>query len=629
MGRALACLLFVAVLAWATPASAQFDRAREERNYSKTKERSAEYNTPEYQAEMSRRAQQGILERPGILAADPERRFEGNLCTSPVDGCAGDVRFFDWEPKGHGISRPLLFTARNGATISGRMWATRAGPAKRPGIVITSGSVQAPEQLYWFAATNLAKRGYVVFTWDPQGQGRSDTPGEGVDAGEGVPSQQGRPFYDNTEDALDFFFSTPSSPYSPRKSCTTGTSHAPKQSRRVAEGKNAAHNPLWEMLDGSRVGVAGHSFGAAGVSFVGQRDPRVDAIVAWDNLATPSSAMSVPSCASAPETRRPAPITKPGLGMSNDYGLTPTPYRSAPDPQSKNAASRAYSAAGVDTGQLNIRGGTHYEYSYIPSDSFGATLRGMDLVAWYTTAWFDKYVKRDRSADSRLATTRWRDDRPGAAVDPDKDGNLFSFYLRSRLDLRLAGGGRLRCEDMRNGRCALRRDCEAVPFSYVRLALTPDRPQPYRACPAARTSCLPRRLAVSGRRIGPARLGRSSAAFNRRHRRVKRARSASRYCVRGGGRFLMASRKGKITLVASTARGHRTRSVGPGRRVRGGRIKGARRIGRGLLVGHRMAGGRVIYGVRRGRVRFLAVVPRRQAVAARSLARRLRSLGLR
>ena len=49
-------------------------------------------------------------------------------------------------------------------------------------------------------------------------------------------------------------------------------------------GLNAAYNPLWQLLNPKKIGLAGHSFGAAGVSFVGQKDPRVSAIVAWDNL---------------------------------------------------------------------------------------------------------------------------------------------------------------------------------------------------------------------------------------------------------------------------------------------------------------------------------------------------------
>ena len=75
--------------------------------------------------------------------------------------------------------------------------------------MITTGSVQAPETLYWGLAAALAKHGYVVLTYDVQGQGRSDTFGEGPDQQEGVPSQAGQPFYDGTEDALDFLLSSP------------------------------------------------------------------------------------------------------------------------------------------------------------------------------------------------------------------------------------------------------------------------------------------------------------------------------------------------------------------------------------------------------------------------------------
>ena len=45
-------------------------------------------------------------------------------------------------------------------------------------------------------------------------------------------------------------------------------------------------------------------------------------------------------------------------------------------------------------------------------------------------------------------------------------------------------------------------------------------------------------------------------------------------------------------------------------------------------MGHREGGGRVLYGIRRGRVRFLAAVTRRQVGRRRSLARRLEALGL-
>src|SRR3954447_26383217 len=129
------------LLAAAAPASAQFSPDREARNYSKIKERKAEYSTPEYQAELRKRSAENQADTTRTKAADPERNFDLTLCSTHNDGCAGDVRLYDWERNGPGLSRPVLFTARNGAVLSGHVWATRSGPAKRPGVVITNGSI--------------------------------------------------------------------------------------------------------------------------------------------------------------------------------------------------------------------------------------------------------------------------------------------------------------------------------------------------------------------------------------------------------------------------------------------------------------------------------------------------------
>ncbi len=147
-----------------------------------------------------------------------------------------------------------------------------------------------------------------------------------------------------------------------------------------------------------------------------------------------------------------------------------------PDPEAKSLASTAFSRARVDTGELVIRGGTHYEFSYIPTPTFGATLRGIDLSAWYTTAWMDRYVKGDPTALRRLVSDRWRHDGIGASVDPAGDGNLFSRYYRSRLDLGHDGGRRVRCENLRRG-CddLVRRDGRPASYSYLAVATSPDR----------------------------------------------------------------------------------------------------------------------------------------------------------
>jgi dienelactone hydrolase len=561
MRRLLFTLVFAGLLALA-PAASAFDPVAEGQNFNKGNERQAIYDTPEYQALLAQVSVQNRAAAMAMQAADPERNFLAQLCATGENGCAGDVRLYDWQAKGYGIVQKVLWTARSGATISGHVWATKAGPAKRPGIVITNGSVQASEQLYWFVAQTLAKAGYVVLTWDPQNQGQSDSNGADPDQQEGFPAQSdGRPFYDGTVDALDFFFSTPSSPYAPRASCNSGTSHADKQQRRVKAGLNAGYNPFWELLDRDRVGIAGHSYGAAGVSYVGQWDPRVKATVAFDNLGStdPNAGLGESPCADASQRTVP-PISKPALGMSADYFIPPTPNTSDPDPLGKSKSSLDYSKHGIDTGEIVIRGGTHYDFDWIPNHGFPATLRGADEIAWYTTAWFDKYVKGDANADDRLLTDGWRSDAQEAAVDPHQDGNMFSWYYRSRLDIGLSGGGRFVCEDMRTGCPGMRSGASATgAYEYIKIATSPDDAS---AAPPGVPGgsdvggCTKGAHRVVALHYGRTRIVRATVYINGKRVRVYRGKRIKRVVIppAGGGRHVV-----KIVLRSST--GHRYTSV--------------------------------------------------------------------
>ena len=481
--RTAACGAACTISLLSAASALAFDPEREQQNYQKTTERDRYIvKTPEFQARLAQQEAQDNVDLAQIAAAEApalatqdQRNFAGNVCSNRKRECAGDVRFYDWEATVPGaIVEPVLFTGRSGATLSGTVWATEAGPATRPAIVITTGSVQAPETLYWGLAAFLAQRGYVVLTYDVQGQGRSDTFGEDDDEGEGVPAQQAPNFLDGTEDALDFMLSTPAGPYLPRASCTSGTSHAERHLSRVGLGLNAAFNPLHGLVDPSRIGVAGHSLGASSVSYIGQKDPRIDAIVAWDNL---SNTNSKGSCDSAPESRADTAITKPALGISNDYGLTPTPMTADPaNPLSKSTAFDLYKTAGVDSMQVNIRGGTHFESSFIPGQtvpSFGqATLRGYDAVAWYTGAWFDKYVRCQgdpgcaAEAERELLTTRWQSDQRNGEVDAAGDPNLYSFYFPSRYDF-TTNAGKVVCDDMRAGCPSMAPDGGPANFSLL------------------------------------------------------------------------------------------------------------------------------------------------------------------
>jgi pimeloyl-ACP methyl ester carboxylesterase len=486
----LICALASPVTSYATeheepPTS--FEPVLEAENFSITQQRQAIYDTPEYQQQLAEQGAKNREEATTEQAGDPERNFSGDLCYEGENGCAGDVRLYKWEKSGYGRVRKVLFTARNGATISARIWSAvnpATNPnAKLPGIVITNGSVQADEQLYWYAAQALAKDGYLVMTFDPQGQGQSDTFGQAPDEQEGFPAQSdGRPFFDGTEDAINFFLSNPKHPYVPVPSCETGTSHAAKQNERVKKGLDAPYNPFWHELKTTQIGLAGHSYGAAGVSYIGQWDPRVKAIVAWDNLAAPNpnektgasgGGPAEKPCPSTPADRTVPPITKPALGMSADYFLPPTPNKELPNPQAKSTESHAYSEGGVDSGEIIIRGGSHLDFSFIPNQAFGASLRGADEIAWYTSAWFDKYVKHQTSADKRLLTNRWREDPVEAAVDRHHDGDAMSFYYYSRLDVRLASGEAFDCENLRKGCPGMFTEREPGSYSYLATDTSP------------------------------------------------------------------------------------------------------------------------------------------------------------
>jgi len=573
----------------------------------KTQERQQDYNTPAFRALQAAAAARRVVEQVAIPVNDPERLPLTDPCTVGA-ACVGDVRLDRWETDAGGIVRPVLFTARDGATLSGHVWATRSGPARRPAILIINGSILAFEEIYWWAAQTLAKAGYVVMTFDAQGEGRSDQFGEDPDRAEAPiagtpPLGSGLPFYDGGADALGFLLSTPDEPYVPVASRTSSTSHAPKQARRVRSGLNPAFNPLWDMIDPARIGLAGHSYGAIAASYLAQSDPRVGAAVGWDSLcrpvqpapteleefSSPGSGIGPglptalnsfgPRCFGAPPAPQPK-LSKPALGLTGDYLLTPVPYTSAPDPLFKSQASHRFSAAGVDSGQIIIRGGTHSESSYIPLAAATATLRGIDLIAWYTAAWFDKYLRDDPTADARLLTDRWRHDAANAAVDTNGDTNLFSELYRSRLDIRTATGTRVTCEDLRAGCRVLRPaadDCGPNEFGYLRIATSADTgTNPLvAACSTTAVRC-------ASRRRFTIRIGKPGQMLRKIVVRINGRRVAVRAARAGGPASALIDLRGRsrstvaVTITARTGAGRPYREIRRYRLCRRSKTPGAR-----------------------------------------------------
>jgi len=171
----------------------------------------------------------------------------------------------------------------------------------------------------------------------------------------------------------------------------------------------------------------------------------------------------------------------------------------------------------------------------------------------------------------------------------------------------------------------------------VDVHLTSDGPLRLRLRGCGRTlvaGCLSRRSSIGPRNIGRIRLARTRRQLGRlRVQPRRRTRRTFRYCVRRSrGRvvavFSSRSRRGRVRLVTSTSRYHRMRRVGRGATVR----RLARsfphrvRIGRGLYLAG--PGSRRLFGVRHGRVRFVAVADRRLTARPSLLPRYLRLAGL-
>jgi dienelactone hydrolase len=368
-----------------------------------------------------------------------------------------------------GVSERISFTNRYGALLNGTVYKPKPGARDPytgavlrgpfPGVVITEGSVQGSEGMYRWLAEDLAERGYVVLTYDVQGQGGGETlphePVPGTDSnalpfcnpfatpkdGEefgcpGVPFQQLSNFVVGTEDALSFFTSTPSQHYANPRS----------------EGaKVSAFNPYWQSFDRStdthtvtpgrttKIAIIGHSMGAAAVSKVQGTDKRVEAVVALDKLTGPGASGPLDGSGNKPVV--------PGLGMQSEYGFTVSPYLASsgssltpepspggPDPKRERATGYdAWRKAGVDSMVVVPRASTHLDYTDIPL-VLPASRYGQDLSSHYVQAWLDRYLKH-RSNDAALTGDTFRYLEPAgngvwAPVTLHR-ASLLSFYYCS------------------------------------------------------------------------------------------------------------------------------------------------------------------------------------------------------
>ena len=196
------------------------------------------------------------------------------------------------------------------------------------------------------------------------------------------------------------------------------------------------------------------------MSQIGQRDPRVSAVVSWDR------AQSSP----LPDD---LPLRTPTMFQTADYNCqqvpvcVPQPYTSPPDyhgPGNKDQDFQRLRAAGVDTMKVSIRDATHLDYTSFGLAGTGSRY-GAAVASYYTLAWFDKYLRRDPDALRRLTAATF--DASGdvhnisaGQFDPATQSNVPAYLAGRRVLDRLSfhfrsgywlDGGAVACDDLRAG----------------------------------------------------------------------------------------------------------------------------------------------------------------------------------
>jgi pimeloyl-ACP methyl ester carboxylesterase len=397
-----------------------------------------------FQTKLLEEGVNSVLASAERLLVDPFWNSFLNACGSVMPHCVGDPYRHpitsDWY-KSIGTVYPVNFYDNEGARLSGRVWAPKNHQEGKvyPAVIIVNGSVQAPETLYWWAAQLLVENGYLVMTFDPRGQGYSDSTAPGGQLGSNYNSVV---FRRNLIDAIDFFYSTPNTLY------PHNLPEAPGPTFDFNLAKTTKFNPIHDLLDLERLGIAGHSMGATAVSVVqGETDWQgtmhddnpVKVAVAWDNLMLAGSLDGIDVVPRVPS-----------MGQSGDYFLVPLPYLEPPS-ENKNAGVELWRDSGIDTYQVNISGATHYEWSLIhpfPSSYWeGGKIIAPDgsdngegwanpMAQYYTLAWFDRYLKIAgekgyEDADERLLNDKIFRERmswyhPSKRAYKGRDGRMHS-----------------------------------------------------------------------------------------------------------------------------------------------------------------------------------------------------------
>lgn len=356
----------------------------------------------------------------GACSGDPYRRLEA------WDGARGQVR-------------QISYANRYGATIRADLWApttpftdpvtgtVSSGPF--PAVIIVS-AYGFERFRYRAFAQGLAESGYIVLTFDPQGQGDSDAapnPASTYCDPNGAWRQPQEMGIQETGECAGQDpqpeGTTQDLPYLPPILLFQDASGVQPLYRAfrprfvfgaldAAAWLLSASNPLRTLVDDTRLGVAGHSIGAYAAAMVANGDPsrRFRAGTSWDSFAYLDNGVG--------------PAVPTMFQQSEQENLIGPRYAPPPDPEALHPARlsyRSFLTSCVATKFLVLRSSTHREWSYFaPGLVTEASRKGERVAHYQSLAWFDRYLKG-------ATTTYARGDESAQAQDALDRLNAAAF----------------------------------------------------------------------------------------------------------------------------------------------------------------------------------------------------------
>jgi hypothetical protein len=289
---------------------------------------------------------------------------------------------------------------------------------RAPGIIINDGLASIQQHYYWLAEKMVAD-GYIVVTYDPIGQGRSE--GNTVDLfGLTLPNRGPCQLAGSCVDVQDMMRWFTGKRIV--RIADNGTRVAPRK-----DPATNAPNPVLPILDTSRIGMTGHSMGAISTlsyeKFLAMGH-------GFDGRALPPIRAAVPLSGALPTS-----AVVPTLFMTSDYDGSPTTIAPAVLGVELNGANQGigphtikklYDAlrTAKDRSPLELivlEGGLHTDFTDQPP--IFRTTWSLGMAGWYDTAWMDCYVKGVASACAR-ARTPIQHLSKAFASEQDPDGAL-------------------------------------------------------------------------------------------------------------------------------------------------------------------------------------------------------------